>query len=86
MPTQTFIVIIGAHHHGQCIPANQRANTALHKQVAGHAAFIGRFDGIAKWRGDRRGYFATRLGRAFGHHFYQERRALRTLLLPQYII
>ena len=49
---QAFVVFVGAHHHGQRIPAHQRANAALHEQIAGHHLFLGRRDGVAERRGD----------------------------------
>ncbi|MNJ37773.1 hypothetical protein D3C77_326050 [compost metagenome] len=49
---QVRVFQVGAHHHGQRVPTDQRANAAFHEQVARHACFVGDRDGVAVWRGD----------------------------------
>ena len=52
MPPQTAVFPVGAHDHGQSIPAHQRADAPFHKQVTGHPRlFVGR-DGVAIGGGD----------------------------------
>ena len=43
---------VGAHHHRQRVPADQRANAALHEQVARHEGFLAGGNGVAVRRGD----------------------------------
>ena len=47
MPAQIARTPVGAHHHGQSIPANQTANSTLHEQVTGHRRFVSGRNGIA---------------------------------------
>ena len=39
MSTYALALLVGTHHHGQRIPANDRANTTLHKQITWHTLF-----------------------------------------------
>ena len=82
MPAQSLVVVVGAHYHCQRIPANQRADTALHEQIAGHALFSGRLDGVAKGRGDCRRKFGALLG-GVAHQHFQEIGGSRLALMAQ---
>ena len=53
MSAQALVVIIAAHHHGQRVPAHQRADAALHEDITGHHLFFGGCDGVGKGRRDR---------------------------------
>ena len=63
---QSFIVVVGPHHHGQRIPAHQRADAAFHEQVAGHLLFIGGGNGISERCGDSRRQANARISGVFG--------------------
>src|SRR5690606_25177357 len=52
MAAEAVLVLVGPHHHGQGIPADQGANSPLHKEIAGHALFPGGGNGVAKRGGD----------------------------------
>ncbi|MNQ49354.1 hypothetical protein D3C85_632640 [compost metagenome] len=62
---QVGILQVGAHHHGQSIPAHQRANAAFHEQIARHACFVVQRDGVAIRCGDRIGQLGTTAGGQF---------------------
>jgi len=49
--TEVTRALVGAHHHGHGVPSNQRANAALHEQIARHARFLGHRDAVTEWRG-----------------------------------
>ena len=55
MPAQALFIIVSPHHHRHGIPANQRADAALHKQVTGHYSLIFGLDGVFEGRGNRGG-------------------------------
>ncbi|MNO79606.1 hypothetical protein D3C76_707800 [compost metagenome] len=61
------VLLVGAHHHGQCVPAHQRADAPLHEQVARHASLVGHRNGVAVGRGDRIGQLGPGAGRQFAH-------------------
>ena len=47
VPAEIVIALVGAEHHGQGVPANERANAALHEQVAGHERLFGGRDRVS---------------------------------------
>ncbi len=70
---------VGAHDHGQRIPAYQRANAAFHEQVAGHACFVGDGNGVAIRRGDGVGQLGAAACGQFAHPGHQVVSAFFTL-------
>src|SRR5690606_29611336 len=69
--TQVWVLQVGAHHHRQGVPADQRANAALHEQVAGHLRFASDGDGVAVGRGDAVGQGCAATGGQFTHPGHQ---------------
>ena len=69
--TQVRISEVGAHHHGQGVPAHQGANAAFHEQVARHACFVGYRDGVAVRRGDGVGQLRAAAGGELTHAGHQ---------------
>ena len=59
MPPQAFVIVVGTHHHGHGIPANQRAYAALHKQIARHRPLVRGGDSVAKWCRNRQRQWYT---------------------------
>src|SRR3990167_4018740 len=78
---QVRVFQVGAHHHGQGVPAHQRANAAFHEQVARHACFVGYRDGVAVRRGDRIGQLGTTAGGQFAQAGHQVMRAVFAFLV-----
>ncbi|MCY1297382.1 hypothetical protein D9M70_468190 [compost metagenome] len=72
------VLLVGAHHHGQCVPAHQRADAPLHEQVARHASLVGHRNGVAVGRGDRIGQLGTGTGGQLAHAGHQIVGALLT--------
>ena len=64
---QIRVFQVGAHHHGQGVPAHQRADPPLHEQVAGHACLVADRDGVAVGRGDRIGQLRTAAAGQLAH-------------------
>ena len=53
MTTDSLALLVGTHYHRQSIPADYRANTALHKQIAGHTLFAVGGDSVVVGGGNR---------------------------------
>ena len=47
MPAKFRVLAIGAHHHGERVPAHQRAEPCLDLKIAGELGLIGKRDGVA---------------------------------------
>ena len=43
---EIVIALVGTEHHGKRVPPNQRANPALHEQVAWHERLVGGWDRV----------------------------------------
>ncbi len=83
VPTEIIACLIGAHHHCERVPTDQRTNAALHEQIARHEGFFVRRNRIAVRRGDR-----IRQTNAGSRHprrqsLQQEVRAFGTLVVQQ---
>ncbi|MDT4845168.1 hypothetical protein FQZ97_791470 [compost metagenome] len=76
---QVGVLQVGAHHHGQRVPAHQRADAAFHEQVAGHARFVGHRDGVAVRRGDGVGQLGATAGGQLAQAGHQVMRTIVTL-------
>src|SRR5690606_12995196 len=53
MTTQSVVVVIGANHHRQRIPADQRTDFPLHEDIAGQRLLVGWVDRIDERSDDR---------------------------------
>ncbi len=62
MSAEPLVIIIGAHHHRQRVPANQRAYAALDEQIARHAVFGFGRNGVAIRSGDCRRHLHAAIG------------------------
>jgi hypothetical protein len=71
MPTQAIAVVVGAHDHGDSIPADQGADAPLHEQVAGHGRLLGGADRIVKRRRDGTGQAHAAVDRVLGDLAHQ---------------
>ncbi|MNO93418.1 hypothetical protein D3C76_850190 [compost metagenome] len=69
--TQIRVLLVGTHHHGQCVPAHQRADASLHEQVARHASLVRYRNGVAIRRGDRVRQLGTGTGGQLAHAGHQ---------------
>ena len=47
VPAKFRVRAIGAHHHGERVPAHQRAEPCLNLKIAGELGLIGKRDGVA---------------------------------------
>ncbi len=79
--TQPLVVVICAHHHGQCIPAHQGPDTTLHEQIARHQLLVARCDGVAEGRGNCSRQAHAGLGGVLGKLDKQLSGALRPAVL-----
>ncbi len=78
MTAQALVIIISTHHHRHGVPTNQGANSALHKQIAGHSLFGNGRDGIDVRSGNNSGKFDPGINRAGFHLCQQEGGSLFT--------
>ncbi|MNZ81061.1 hypothetical protein D3C78_997170 [compost metagenome] len=67
MATQVRVLLVRAHHRGQGVPADQRADAPFHEQVARHACLVGHRDGVAVRRGDGVGQLGAGARGLFAH-------------------
>ena len=66
------LALIGAHHHRQGVPADQRADAPLHEQIPGHEGFLAGGNGVPVRGGDGVGQPGAGLGHAGGQPLQQE--------------
>jgi hypothetical protein len=72
---EALVIVVGAHHHRERVPADQRADAPVDEEVAGHALLrLGR-NGVAITRGDCRRQAHAGTGGVVGEPFQQVSRA-----------
>ena len=78
--TEIFIALVGAEHHGQGVPANERANAPLHEQVAGHERLLGGRDRVSIRRCQHVGQTLAGLRQPGRQAFHQQVRPVDPVL------
>ena len=85
MATDTGAFLVGLHHRGDGIPADQGADAALQREIAGEMFFLRHRNGIEISRAGRIGQIRAASARLVDHLLQQKMSALHTFQLENRI-